>query len=76
MKLNIDPSKRHPNAKALRKQYKSNRKPVARSKKTILVNYMGKAIRLPLRVDGSVIMPDGSVSHYKQLTVSMKPKAL
>lgn len=76
MGLNIDPSKRHPDAKALRKQYKPNRKPVARSKKTVTVYYMGRTVRLQLRVDGSVVMPDGSVSHYKQLTVSMNSKAL
>lgn len=45
-----------------------------RSNKKVVVYYLGQRIYLPLRTDGTVIMPDGSVSHYKMLTPNMNPK--
>lgn len=77
-RLKVDPNdpRIHPRAKALRKQYqKPHDKPVVkRSTKIVTVEYLGRVIRLPLRVDGSVIMPDGSVNYYKQLTVNSGPR--
>ncbi len=66
--------KRDSKAAASRSAYKPNRKTPKRSTKLVTVRYMGKTIRLPLRTDGSVVMPDGSVNHYKQLTVDMTPR--
>ncbi|HHG1691222.1 TPA: hypothetical protein ACPUPP_000906 [Klebsiella pneumoniae] len=66
--------KRHPQAAEIRSLYGPNRKSPKRSKKVVSVMYMGETIRLPLRTDGSVVMPDGSVSHYKQLSVAMTPR--
>ncbi|HIH5647988.1 TPA: hypothetical protein ACYSHR_004864 [Serratia marcescens] len=65
---------KHPESKQLRSLYKPNRKLTNRSAKKVFVQYMGKTIRLPLRADGTVVMPDGSLSHYKTLTPDMTPR--